>query len=204
LASNRADPARDIDGAVDGRDVVAVVDVRSRPSARPAGRALLGRAWQAGAGPGPGPGDLVIDVDSTVCEVHGYAKQGAAYGYTRTLGYDPLLARVRRPARSCTRGSARGRRTPRAVRSGSCVRPSVGASRGRGRPAHPARGRRLLSHKVIGACRDHDVRYSITVRQTKPVVAAIDGIDETAWIDIVYPDGARRRSLRPPSATTRG
>lgn len=40
---------------------------------------LLAGAWAAGAGP---DGDLVIDVDSTICEVHGYAKQGAAYGYT--------------------------------------------------------------------------------------------------------------------------
>ena len=34
----------------------------------------------------------MIDVDSTVCEVTGKTKQGAAYGYTKVLGYDPLLA----------------------------------------------------------------------------------------------------------------
>jgi hypothetical protein len=51
---------------------------------------LLMRAWAAGAGPGDGP--ITIDLDATVCEVHGYHKQGAAYGYTRTLGYHPLLA----------------------------------------------------------------------------------------------------------------
>jgi hypothetical protein len=33
-----------------------------------------------------------VDVDSTICEVHGYRKQGAAYGYTRVLGHHPLLA----------------------------------------------------------------------------------------------------------------
>jgi hypothetical protein len=33
-----------------------------------------------------------MDLDSTVCEVHGDHKQGAAYGYTHTLGYHPLLA----------------------------------------------------------------------------------------------------------------
>ena len=38
---------------------------------------MLARAWAAGAGPGAAP--LVLDVDSTICEVHGYAKQGAAY-----------------------------------------------------------------------------------------------------------------------------
>lgn len=41
---------------------------------------LLARAWELGAG--PGEGDLVIDLDSTICEVHGHAKHGAAYGYT--------------------------------------------------------------------------------------------------------------------------
>jgi hypothetical protein len=50
----------------------------------------LCRAWQAGAGPGDGP--LVIDIDSFVGEVHGYHKQGASYGYTKKLGYHPILA----------------------------------------------------------------------------------------------------------------
>lgn len=50
----------------------------------------LRRAWRLGAGP---DGDtMTIDMDSTICEVHGNAKQGAAYGYTGTLGYHPLLA----------------------------------------------------------------------------------------------------------------
>src|SRR4029450_14082902 len=51
---------------------------------------ILSRAWAAGAGPGTQP--MTIDVDSTICEVHGHHKGGAAYGYTRTLGYHPLLA----------------------------------------------------------------------------------------------------------------
>ena len=44
------------------------------------------------------------------------------------------------------------------------------------------------SNKVIDACGDHDVRFSITVRATKQVNAAIDGIDEAAWVDIDYTD----------------
>ena len=44
----------------------------------------LARAWQAGAG--PGGGGLVVDVDSFIGEVHGYAKQGAGFGYTRRRG----------------------------------------------------------------------------------------------------------------------
>ena len=56
--------------------------------------ALLGqaleRAWRAGAG--PGEGRLVIDVDSFLGEVCGRLKQGASYGYTKLLGYHPILA----------------------------------------------------------------------------------------------------------------
>jgi hypothetical protein len=36
--------------------------------------------------------------------------------------------------------------------------------------------------------RAHDVRFSITVRQTKPVRGAIAAIPETAWVQIPYPD----------------
>ena len=53
------------------------------------GQALV-RAWRAGAG--PGDGRLVIDVDSFVGEVCGRLKPGAAYGYTKVLGYHPILA----------------------------------------------------------------------------------------------------------------
>jgi hypothetical protein len=50
----------------------------------------LQRAWKAGAG--PGNGRLIVDIDSFVGEVHGYAKQGAGFGYTRKRGYHPMLA----------------------------------------------------------------------------------------------------------------
>ena len=33
-----------------------------------------------------------MDLDSTVCEVCGRAKHGAAYGHTKVLGYHPLVA----------------------------------------------------------------------------------------------------------------
>jgi hypothetical protein len=45
------------------------------------------------------------------------------------------------------------------------------------------------SAKVIAACRRHQLRFSITVRQTNSVAAAITAIDEAAWADIDYPDG---------------
>jgi hypothetical protein len=45
------------------------------------------------------------------------------------------------------------------------------------------------SAKTIRACRRHQLRYSITVRQTTPIRQAIATIAADAWVDIVYPDG---------------
>ena len=49
-------------------------------------RELLARAWAA-------DGPLTIDLDSTICETYGLAKEGARHhGYTGQRGYHPLLA----------------------------------------------------------------------------------------------------------------
>lgn len=150
--------------------------------------ALLTRAWAAGAG--PGDDDLVIDVDSTIVQTHGYAKQGATYGYTRVRGYHPVLAtradtgeilhcRMRKGSANTSRGAQRFVREtiPRVRRAGATGRIVLRADSG------------FWSGKVIKACGDHDVRYSITVRATKAVVSAIDAIADDAWVDIDYTDG---------------
>jgi hypothetical protein len=149
---------------------------------------LLTRAWAAGAGPGAGP--MTMDLDSTVCEVHGDHKQGAAYGYTHTLGYHPLLAtradsgevlhaRQRTGRANTARGTARfvDELAARVRRSGASGELTMRMDSG------------FWSAKTIRACRRHQIRYSITVRQTKPIRAAIATIDEQAWVDIVYPEG---------------
>ena len=54
-------------------------------------RELLARVWKACAGPGDAP--FTIDLDSTICETYGLAKEGARHhGYTGARGYHPLLA----------------------------------------------------------------------------------------------------------------
>ena len=72
----------------------------------------LRRAWRRA--PGPAPGRLVIDLDSFVGEVHGHAKQGAGYGYTRPARLPPAAGDARRhqrgPARPARKGSANTQR----------------------------------------------------------------------------------------------
>jgi hypothetical protein len=149
---------------------------------------LLTRAWAAGAGPGDGP--VTVDVDSTICEVHGYHKQGACYGYTRRLGYHPLLAtradsgevlhaRLRKGAANTGRGILRfvDELVARLRRAGAGGELTVRMDSG------------FWSAKLIKRLRRHRVRYSITVRQTKTVRAAIAAIPEHDWAEIAYQPG---------------
>jgi hypothetical protein len=149
---------------------------------------ILSRAWAAGAGPGDGP--MIIDVDSTICEVHGHHKHGAAYGYTRMLGYHPLLA-----TRADTGEVLHTRQRTGRAASGRGAERFVNELAGRVRRAG-ASGELTLradsgfwAAKVLAACRRHHIRFSITVRQTPTVIAAIGAIAEHAWGDIDYPDG---------------
>ena len=53
-------------------------------------RELLARAWAGGAG-ASGDAPFTIDLDSTICETYGLAKEGARHhGYTGKRGYHPL------------------------------------------------------------------------------------------------------------------
>jgi hypothetical protein len=127
------------------------------------------------------------------------AKQGASYGYTRKLGYHPLLATRANTgemlhARQRTGKANTARGMPRFVdetigrvrRAGATGELSFRADSG------------FWSAATIGRLRAHDVRFSITVRQTKPVQRGIAAIGEAAWTTIGYsPDGVAQVAETP-------
>src|SRR4051794_41253415 len=106
-------------------------------------RELLARLWAAGAGPADLAAPLTIDLDSTVVAVHGRAKQGAAFGYTKVRGYHPQLATCAQTGqvlmsrlRGGAAGAARGAESF-LTETGSPVR-AAGAAREVDRRAGPA------------------------------------------------------------------
>jgi hypothetical protein len=146
---------------------------------------MLRRAWALGAGPGDAA--MTIDIDSTICPVHGDAKQGASYGYTKVLGYHPLLAtraetgevlhvRFRKGSAGSGRGAERFVRelVGRVRRAGSTGPLTLRADAG------------FYSRHVVKACRDHHVAYSITAPQNASVRRGIAAIGDEAWIAIDY------------------
>ncbi|HEV2824552.1 MAG TPA: transposase, partial [Actinomycetota bacterium] len=94
------------------------------------------------------------------------------------------------PARSCTPASGPGGPTPPAAPARFVDELAARVRRaGASGELTMRMDSGFWSAKTIRACRRHRIRYSITVRQTKPIRAAIATIDEQAWVDIVYPEG---------------
>jgi hypothetical protein len=143
----------------------------------------LARAWAAGAGPGELP--LVIDLDSFIGEVHGDDKQGAGYGYTRRLGYHPIIAtradtgevvhiRNRKGSANTQRGAERFvdellARVRRAGHHGQIV---LRADSG------------FENHKLLKALDRQGVEFSVGIKQSKQVKALIAEIPEQEWVTI--------------------
>ncbi len=149
-------------------------------------REALARAWTAGAGPGDDP--LTIDLDSTVCETYGLAKEGAQrHNYAGQRGYhlllaiaagtgDVLMCRLRKGRANTARGAANFlRETVSRMRYAGATGPlTMRADSG------------FYTHDMVAACRDQKVRYSITVRQHPSLRNLIEAIPEDDWTPISY------------------
>jgi Transposase DDE domain group 1 len=150
---------------------------------------VLVRAWRAGAG--PGDGRLVIDVDSFVGEVCGRLKQGAAYGYTKVLGYHPILAtradtrevlhiRLRMGSANTQKGMLRfcDELIARVTRAGATGVKLLRADSG------------FWNTRVFDRLETAGWQYSIGVRMQKGIREAVQAIEESAWQTIEdYPKG---------------
>jgi hypothetical protein len=162
-----------------------------------ASRFLTGLAQRSRlvAGLGDPQGRVLVDVDDTIIEVHGYAKQGSGFGYSGVRGLNALLATV------TTTGAAPvivGQR----LRKGSC-----GSARGAARLiadalatvnklAGPHAGLRPLlradsafyGRATIVTAVNAGADVSVTVRLDATIKKAIASIDEAAWQAIEYTD----------------
>jgi hypothetical protein len=145
----------------------------------------LRRAWSLGAG--PGADRLVVDLDSTICEVCGKTKHGAGYGYTKKLGYHPLLAtragtgellhvRMRKGSANTQRGTKRfvEELVARLRRAGATGELVMRFDSG------------FWSNTTIATLSRLGVGYTMGVRMVKSVVTAVSAIEEEAWTPIDY------------------
>ena len=146
----------------------------------------------AGASDGPPDQLVLVDVDDTIVEVHGYAKQGSGYGYSGVRGLNALLAtvttassapvivaqRLRKGACGSPRGAARlvadALKTVKTVHSGS--RPLLRTDSA------------FYGHPTVSAAVTAGADVSVTVRLDPRVKTAIGSIPDDTWQPIQYTD----------------
>ena len=141
----------------------------------------------------PGAAELAyVDVDDTVRQTYGYAKQGAGRGYTGVKGLNALLAVVSTPIsaplvaaarlRKGSTNSARG--AARLVADALVTAKAAGATGVRVLRADSA----FYGYDVIAAAIRQRSCFSITARQDSAIRRAIATIDPQAWTPIKYPN----------------
>jgi hypothetical protein len=133
-----------------------------------------------------------LDIDDTMRETHGYAKQGVGYGYSKVKGLNALLAVVSTPLaapviaatrlRKGSTNSARG--AARLVTDALVTAGKAGATGMLTVRADSA----FYNHDVVAAARRCGAHFSITARIDPAVRKAITSIGEDAWVAIKYPN----------------
>ena len=138
----------------------------------------------------------ILDVDDTVVQVHGYAKQGAGFGYNQVRGLNALIATVSSEqaapvivAQRLRKGSANSARGAQRL-----VADALKTVRGLATQSAGSRGGRTLlradsafyGHAVVRAAVKAGAEVSVTVRMDRKVKSAIAAISEDAWTTIAY------------------
>ena len=132
-----------------------------------------------------------LDIDDTMRETHGYAKQGVGYGYNKTKGLNALLAvastQINAPIIVGHR--LRGGATNSARGAGKFVADALAAARRAGATGlvRCRLDSAYYTHKVVAAVLRGKAQFSITARMDRAVQRAIADIPETAWVSIRYP-----------------
>ena len=140
---------------------------------------------------------VMVDLDDTIIEVHGYQKQGAGFGYSGVRGLNALLAtasttssapvilaqRLRQGKTGSPKGAARivgdALATLRRTRAATGARPLLRADSA------------FYGHATVGTAIKAGADVSVTVRMDPAVKAAIATIPDDAWEMIEYTDAIR-------------
>jgi len=145
-------------------------------------------------------GYALVDVDDTVVEVHGHAKQGAGFGYNRIRGLNALLATLTTPTsapvivaqrlRKGATASPRGAKRLVADATKTAYRLLDGTAPGTAPgPAVLVRmDSAFYGRGAVHAALAGGAAVSVTVRMDKRVRAAIAAIAEDTWTTIEYTD----------------
>jgi hypothetical protein len=133
-----------------------------------------------------------VDIDDTMRQTYGYAKQGAGRGYTGVKGLNALLVTISTPLSAPLIAATRLRKgATNSVRGAASLLAHALATAARAGATGLVIVRAdsaFYSYDIVAAARRAGARFSITARHTKTVTRAITAIPDHAWTPIRYPN----------------
>jgi hypothetical protein len=139
----------------------------------------------------PGDGQIrYVDIDDTIKQTYGYAKQGAAVGYTGVRGLDALITTVSTASSAPLVTAARLRKGSTAGVKGAWrlladTLRTVQRLPGSG-PVVVRADSAFYSQQIFDTCRRHNAHFSITAPLNSSIRQAITTIPADAWTTIQY------------------
>jgi Transposase DDE domain group 1 len=141
---------------------------------------------------------MFVDIDSLLRPVYGKAKQGATFGHAKIasrallrLGLSPQITTISTATaapviaeaqlRSGKAASGRGAASQlkQAITTAKAIDPDAPIM---------VRGDSMFgTKKVIGACIQHGIEFSLSVSRNQRITAAMEAIDEAAYTPVHYP-----------------
>ena len=132
-----------------------------------------------------------LDVDDTIRETHGYAKQGTGYGYSGVRGLNAQLATLSTPSAAPVIAATRLRRGAAASAHGAArlIAEALATAKKAGATGTITvrADSAYYNRDVVAAAQAGGAHFSITARMDPAVTAAISRIPEQEWVGIEYP-----------------
>ncbi len=138
-----------------------------------------------------------FDFDSSICQIYGYMKEGASYGYTGEKGLHPQMmfdGDLRMLVHTRLRGGKRasGRKADSFIQE--CK--SVLRTAARAKDLWLRLDAGFYDHKVAEECEKHGYYFSITAKLTKRLKREIEEIPDERWTKYRHESGAEWAEIR--------
>ena len=137
----------------------------------------------------------MVDIDDTIIEVHGHAKQGAGFGYSGVRGLNAMLATVTTDqnapvivAQRLRKGSTGSPRGAAQIVADALKTVRQLCAAGEGRAVLLRADSAFYGRPTIAAALRAGADVYVTVRLTTNVKAAVASIEADAWSTIEYTD----------------
>jgi hypothetical protein len=138
-----------------------------------------------------------FDFDSSICQVYGYMKEGASYGYTGDKGLHPQMM-FDGDLRVMVHSRLRGGKSSTSRNAVSFLRECRGVltAASRGKPTWVRFDAGYYAHTIAEECEDARHIFTISAKLTERLKTAIEAVPQERWTRYIHEENAEWTEIR--------